>query len=92
MYSDITIHNYMDFFDLKELDWMPSVRQVAGTLPCSFKERYRNTYAIIDGSEIFVETPSDLHMQSSNHNTTNNYTLKNGAICYVSYLSLYYYI
>ena len=84
----------MDLFDLKELDWMPSVRQVAGTLPCSFKERNRNTYAIIDGSEIFIETPSDLHMQSStwsqykHHNTTNNYTL-NGAICYVSYLSLY---
>ena len=63
------------YHHLKEINWMPSVEQVAGTLPPVFRERYPNTYAIIDGSEIFIETPSDLHIQSStwssykHHNT-----------------------
>ena len=63
------------YHHLKEINWMPSVEQVAGTLPPIFRERYPNTYAIIDGSEIFIETPSDLHIQSStwssykHHNT-----------------------
>jgi len=54
---------------------MPSVEQVAGTFPCEFKEKFPTTFAIIDGSEIFIETPTDLHMQSStwsqykHHNT-----------------------
>ena len=50
---------------LKELDWSPSVEQVIDTLPHSFKTSYPDTYAIIDGSEIFLETPSDMFMQSS---------------------------
>ena len=45
---------------LSELDWMPTVEQVSGTLPSAFRFKYPNTYAIIDGSEIFIETPSDL--------------------------------
>ena len=71
---------------------MPSVEQVKATLPCAFKEKYPNTYAIIDGSEVFIETPSDLHMQSStwsdykSHNTA-KFLLActpNGAVMYVS--------
>ena len=63
------------YHHLKEIDWMPSVEQVLGTLPPSFRERCPSTFAIIDASEIFIETPSDLHMQSStwssykHHNT-----------------------
>lgn len=53
------------YHHLKELEWMPTVQQVVETLPSAFQESYRNTYAIINGSEIFIETPSDLHMQSS---------------------------
>ena len=49
---------------------MPSVNQVAGTLPYAFKEKFPTTFAIIDGSEIFIETPTDLHMQSSTTSTT----------------------
>ena len=54
------------YHHLKELDWMPTVQQVAGTmpsasfkekfpntLPSAFKEKFPNTYAIIDASEIF---------------------------------------
>ena len=44
---------------------MPTVEQVSGTLPSAFRFKYPNTYAIIDESEIFIETPSNLHLQSS---------------------------
>ena len=71
---------------------MPSVEQVAGTLPHAFKDKFPSTYAIIDGSEIFLETPSDLHMQSStwsqykHHNTTKFLVVctPNGAVSYMS--------
>ena len=71
---------------------MLTVQQVTGTMPCTFKDRFPNTYCIIDGSEIFIQTPSDLHMQSStwsqykHHNTTKFLVActPNGAICYIS--------
>ena len=63
------------YHQLKEIDWMPAVAQVSGTLPPAFRTQFQNTYALIDCSEIFVETPTDLQMQSStwssykHHNT-----------------------
>ena len=77
---------------LKELDWSPSVEQVMGTLPHSFQSSYSDTYAIIDGSEIFLETPSDLFMQSSTwsqykHHNTAKFLIActpNGAISFIS--------
>ena len=80
------------YHHLKELDWMPSVVQVIGTLPTIFREKFPTTYAIIDGSEVFIETPSDLAMQSStwsqykHHNTVKFLVActPNGAICFVS--------
>lgn len=63
------------YHHLREMDWMPAVSQVLGTSPVAFKEKFPTTYAIIDGSEVFIETPSDLLMQSStwsqykHHNT-----------------------
>lgn len=82
------------YHQLKEVDWMPSTKQVAGTLPRAFKEKYPNTYVIIDASEIFIETPSDLHMQSSTwsnykHHNTGKFLIgctPNGVISYVSQL------
>ena len=76
---------------LKEIDWMPSVQQVSGTLPSAFDDKYPSTYAIIDGSEIFLETPSDLHMQSSTwsnykHHNTAKFLIActpNGCISYI---------
>ena len=55
-------------------------------------DKISKTYAIIDGSEIFLQTPSDLHMQSSTwsqykHHNTAKFLIAsttNGAICYVS--------
>ena len=71
---------------------MPAVDQVVGTLPAAFREKYPTTYAIIDGSEVFIETPSDLHLQSStwsqykHHNTVKFLVActPNGAICFIS--------
>ena len=80
------------YHHLKELEWMPSVEQVFGTLPHAFQTKYPKTYAIIDGTEIFLQTPSDLHMQSSTwsqykHHNTAKFLIActpNGAISYVS--------
>lgn len=80
------------YHHLSELDWMPSVEQVSGTLPCVFKEKFPTTFAIIDGSEIFLETPTDLYMQSSTwsqykHQNTAKFLVgctPNGAISYIS--------
>ena len=44
-----------------EVDWMPSVEQVKATLPSVFKEKFATTYAIIDGSEIFIDTIRSIH-------------------------------
>ena len=43
------------YHHLKEVNWMPSVAQVAGTLPPALREQFPNTYAIIDASEVFLE-------------------------------------
>ena len=80
------------YYHLKEINWMPSTDQVWATLPSIFKEKYPTTYAIIDTSEIFIETPSDLRMQSSTwsqykHHNTFKFLIActpNGAICFVS--------
>ena len=80
------------YHELKEINWMPSEEQVRGTLPCAFEEKFPTTYAIIDGSKVFIETPSDLHMQSStwsqykHHNTVKFLVActPNGAICFIS--------
>ena len=55
---------------LTEIEWLPAVSQVKGTLPHAFKEKYPSMYAIIDASEFFLETPGDLQLQSS---TWSNY-------------------
>ena len=73
-----------------EMDWTLSAEQVKATLPSAFKEKFA-TYAIIDGIEVFIETPSDLFMQSSTwgqnkqHNIAKFFiacTPPNGGICY----------
>ena len=76
---------------LREIEWMPTVEQVKACLPHSFK-KYCDTYAIIDGTEVFMETPTDLQMQSSTwsnykHHNTAKFLVgctPNGAVCFVS--------
>jgi len=48
------------YHELKEIAWFPTKEQVAGTLPCAFRAKYPSTVAIIDATEVFIETPSDL--------------------------------
>lgn len=77
---------------LNEIEWMPSPSQVAATLPDSFFKKYPSTFAIIDGSEVFIQTPSDLHLQASTwsqykHHNTAKFLIActpNGAISYIS--------
>lgn len=69
---------------------------MAGTLPHAFRQRYPTTLAIIDASEVFVETPSDLMLQStawSNYKHHNTFKFlvactPNGAISFISPLYL----
>jgi len=80
------------YHHLKELNWSPCVEQVMGTLPHAFRQKFPSTYAIIDGSELFIQTPSDLYMQSSTwsqykHHNTFKFLVSctpNGAISYIS--------
>jgi len=73
---------------LSELDWWPSEESVFSTSPVPFKEKYPLVFAIIDATEVFIETPSNLFLQSS---TWSNNTCKflvactpNGCICFIS--------
>ena len=50
---------------LSELDWFPDTVQVKATMPTAFRNKYPSTVAIIDASELFIETPSDLVLQST---------------------------
>lgn len=83
------------YHHIKALDWMPSVEQVAGTFPCEFKETFPTTFVIIDGSEIFIETPTELHMQYSmwsqykRHNTA-KFLVASTPNWSISYVSLLY--
>ena len=79
---------------LREVQWMPDKNQVKETLPHAFKDKYPNTYIILDATEIFIETPNDLHVQSStwsnykHHNTAKLLVgcTPNGAISFISEL------
>lgn len=79
---------------LSELNWMPEVEQVKATLPHAFKDKYPQTYLILDATELFIETPTDLHIQSSTwsnykHHNTAKFLVgctPNGAIIFVSEL------
>lgn len=80
------------YHHLKEVKWMPEVEQVQATLPHSFRLAYSTTFAIIDGSEIFIQTPSDLQLQSSTwssykHHNTAKFLIActpNGCISFIS--------
>ena len=71
---------------------MLDVDQVVTTLPTSFCNKYQTTCAIIDVTEIFLETPRDLHLQSSTWSSYKSHNTgkipvgctPNGAITYVS--------
>ena len=67
---------------------------MSATLPCAFQDKYPTTYSIIDGTEVFLQTPSELFMQSSTwssykHHNTGKVLIgctPNGAVSFVSKL------
>ena len=73
---------------------MPDPQQVKSALPYIFRERYPTTYLIIDGSEVFLETSSDLQLQSNSwsnykHHNTAKFLIgctPNGAVSFISSL------
>ena len=77
---------------LKEVNWMPDTIQVQSMLPLAFQEDYKNTFSIIDATEVFIETPTDLQLQSSTwsnykHHNTGKVLVSctpNGAVNFVS--------
>ena len=88
----ITTWIWFLYHHLKEINWTPSVEQVQGTLTHSFRKQFSNTFAIIDGSELFLQTLSDLFVRSSTwsqykHNNTAKFLIActpNGSISYIS--------
>ena len=77
--------------ELREIEWFSLKDQVAGTLPFSFRERYPTTVSIIDASEVFIQTLSDLMLQSTawsnykHHNTMKFLWLVRPMVPYCSY-------
>ncbi len=69
---------------MKEIDWSPSGDQVTCTLPRIFKVKYPSIYIIIDASELFMETPRDLVLQSSTWSNYKQHNTPTGAISLVS--------
>ena len=45
---------------LSEIDWWPSTDQVHIFCPSAFRDKYPVVFAIIDATEVYLETPSDL--------------------------------
>ena len=58
--SYVTIWVCFLYQHYKEIEWMPAFEQVTSILPYAFRQKYPTTFTIIDGSEVFIETPSDL--------------------------------
>ena len=87
----ITIWACFLYQQLKKIEWMPAVEEVTSTLPHAFHGKYPTRFAITDGSKVFIETPSDLQMQSSTwsnykHHNTMKFLIPctlNGAVCYI---------
>ena len=83
------------YHHLTEINWMPTVSQLKATLPHAVKENYPLTYAIIDASKFFLETPSDLQLQSSTwsnykHHNTVKLLIACTPISAISYISSLY--
>ena len=62
------------YHHLREIDIFPLREQVIRTLPAPFEEKYATTYIIIDATEFYLETPTDMCLQSS---TWSNYKQHN---------------
>ena len=81
------LHDY-----LAKLTWWPRKEVVLQHLPAAFREKYPTTICIVDASELYIETPTDLHLQSSTwssykHHNTAKFLIActpNGAVSFIS--------
>ena len=84
----IEILYHLDLFCLPPVIFVTE-EQVRRNLPRAFKDKFPDTYAIIDATEVFIETPCDLRNQTSTWSITNSVNMVkllvcctlNGAIC-----------
>ena len=85
--------NYL-YLRLGLLPIWPSWENVQATMPECFKEAYPSTFIIIDATELFVEVPGSLSLQSQNYSSYKSHTTHksllgiapNGCITFVSEL------
>ena len=71
--------NYL-YLRLRSLPVWPAWENVAETMLANFKETYPSTSNIIDATEIFVEVPASLSLQSQNFSTYQSHTTHKGLI------------
>ncbi len=87
-------HTWIKFlyFQLGQVNFVPSKEIVQKTMPNSFRQKHSSTRMIIDGTEVPIQKPSRVNVQSSTFSTyKNRKTLKvlvgrthRGVISYVS--------
>ena len=91
--QSILLHGYA-FYTATFAKWNGCLALNRSGVPFSFKEKYPNTYILLDASEVFIQTPNDLHLQSSTwsnykHHNTSKFLVgctPNGAVSFVSQL------
>ena len=87
----ITWINFL-YLEFKAIDFQPSREQVDCGMPVCFKQKYPSTRHILDATEICIETPSSLEMQSNTWSSYKNTNTLKGLIGitptgYISFIS-----
>ena len=53
---------FLYYYYMNDINWTPSTSSSCINSTASIQEVYSSTIAIVDASEVFLESPSDLHM------------------------------
>lgn len=80
------------YLEFKAIDFQPSREQVDRDMPVCFKRKYPSTRLILDATEVRLETPSSLEMQSGTWSSYKNTNTLKGLIGitptgYISFVS-----
>ena len=83
------------YFEFKAIDFQPTREQIDRDMPLCFKSKYPTTRLILDATEIPLETPSSLEMQSLTWSAYKNTNTVKGLIGitpagYISFVSKLY--
>ena len=68
------------YFRLGSLNLFPSRDIILDNSPQSFKEKYPKTFMILDCTELKIEFPSDLVLQSQSYSTYKSHNTMNGLV------------